>query len=662
MSSVIGSAYLDLLLNTKDIFWAGRWPPLGRMASDTALFDPLRDHRLQPDMHGRFGAVLLLEHDLARYKQWPLILDEALRLLRSDGALALRYGPSTLLTASALKHHLLAWTGGAAEPLFEHTSSDGQTQFGLRLTMPERPQPGLAGYSFALVSDGRRIAGVQSFIDSIRRLHGLERIDYEILICGPDSISDATPNWGADCRIVPDPTRFNDLGWITRKKNLCVEAAQHENLVIAHDRYALAADFLTEMAAFGADFDVLVCRQINPDGSRFPDWVTLGSAWSWTAPALLPYGEYCRHLFVNGGIMIAKRHTLCRVGWNELIFWGQAEDVELSRRFAAHGIVPRLARKVVAVSTAMRPGYMEDFESLPPAPGTYFLTQAAEARGETQAPYFRLGSEIALTASPEALCAQHGVRLGAGWQTGLAGALLDCAEGEIFLRLAKPPVDDIELLLDCTEPPERFALVGNGEPLQPWRDAARRLRACIPKSLLGKTMLRLYFRLADPATDFTLRSIELRPPVPTSFLALGDRLDFQVGGNGLALLAEGWSDAEEWGTWSIGTASVVHLPLPPAAGQDQGLEIEGMPFSLPEWPISILGLALNGTPFGHLRLDGQASFRVAIPAELLASGGPYRLAFHPQHAVSPTSIGYGVDQRELAFGLRHITYLGPRPA
>ncbi|MDP9096815.1 MAG: hypothetical protein M3N26_09755, partial [Pseudomonadota bacterium] len=237
MPSAALTPYLDSVLEAREVFWAGRWAPLARMAASTALFDPAQEHRLPSDMHGRFEVVLLLEYDLGSFKQWPLILDEALRLMRHDATLVLRYRHSPLLSPATLKHQIHCWAGGAVEPVFEQTSQDGQTQLGVRLTMPPRSRPQLADFSFALVSDGRRLGGIETFIDSVRRLQGIERIAYEILVCGPDSIAATARNWGADCRIVHDPGHFPDLGWITNKKNLCVQAAEYENILVAHDRY-----------------------------------------------------------------------------------------------------------------------------------------------------------------------------------------------------------------------------------------------------------------------------------------------------------------------------------------------------------------------------------------------------------------------------------------
>ena len=35
---------------------------------------------------------------------------------------------------------------------------------------------------------------------------------------------------------------------------------------------------------------------------------------------MVEYGDYHPHLYVNGGVMIAKRHVLQTHAWNELLF------------------------------------------------------------------------------------------------------------------------------------------------------------------------------------------------------------------------------------------------------------------------------------------------------------------------------------------------------
>ncbi|MGI4802189.1 MAG: hypothetical protein ACRYG8_50770, partial [Janthinobacterium lividum] len=332
MQKLLDTELSAMMLGLDRVFWAGNHPPLRRMASSGRIYDPDHDFRLPASLHGRFQAAMLVERDLGLMKQWPVVLDEALRLLEPDGLLAVRATTTPVVTNFEMKARLLAWTGGKIAPVSERRLEGGDVQSVFRLSMPVRPRPSLDGFSFCLISDGRRIEAIEAFARSVHAMEGIDRIGYEILVCGPASLRPVLARLGSRLRLVEDEGSFSDLGWITRKKNLLVRASGCENILIAHDRYTLATDFLACLGEFGPDFSVLTCRQETADGLRFPDWVTLGSAWSGTSPAMLPYGEYCRYLYVNGGLMIAKRDVLAKTCWYVLLFWMQAEDVELTRR------------------------------------------------------------------------------------------------------------------------------------------------------------------------------------------------------------------------------------------------------------------------------------------------------------------------------------------
>lgn len=78
------------LLGAKRIAWAGRLVPFPRFESLPEIYDAEFDFRVSGDLHRKFDLVYLVESDLAHFKQWPLILDEALRLLSDHGMIAIR--------------------------------------------------------------------------------------------------------------------------------------------------------------------------------------------------------------------------------------------------------------------------------------------------------------------------------------------------------------------------------------------------------------------------------------------------------------------------------------------------------------------------------------------------------------------------------------------
>jgi hypothetical protein len=85
-------------------------------------------------------------------------------------------------------------------------------------------------------------------------------------------------------------------------------------------------------------------------------------------------------MYVNGGALIAKRQLLVECPWNELLFWNQGEDVELTRRMKVLGITPRLAPYVVLETDEPREGYTQEF--LPPLDKDSSFLESANRRVE----------------------------------------------------------------------------------------------------------------------------------------------------------------------------------------------------------------------------------------------------------------------------------------
>ncbi len=662
MTPALDRGFFDLVIQSERIFWGGAFPPLGRLTASADIYDPGKDFRAPPELHRSFDLVMLVERDLATIKAWPMVVDEALRLLAPGGTLLLRYAQTPLLTSFALKHQLMAWTRGAVVPVMETIYAGNIAQSAFRLTGAARPAPTLASYSFGVITDGRRQGEVDRFIDSIQALAGLDDIEHEILVCAPE----------AEClrlagqphlRAIPQDKGFETEGWITRKKNQLVEAARFENLVVAHDRYTLPPDFLARMQDFGADFDVLVCAQQLANGERFPDWVTLGSEWNWTVCAMLDYDDYSRHQYINGGIMLAKREALRETPWNELLFWQQAEDVELTRRLQQRGIVPRLARHVVAVTAHARPDYLASFEILPRIADAYPLTGFLDEQGARLLPPYLIDEQVPL-AGTGATAWQRGVRLSESWVAGHDAAVWHGGgTADISLRLDHAPGIGLELTLGLKHPSGPVILEAGGRVIDTRTDAEGNLRAIVPP---GAVLQRNVLRLSMRATPHT------RLPLQATFLRFGEMWDrcvlqpdasvsFAAGQIGAATLRAGWSGSEEWGVWSVGRQSTLSLSLGYTPVEDLRLEIDAMAFTGIGGE-RVVGVSVDGIPIGcasfhpvHDTDIAEARHGFVVPHRLVGADRELRLAFHVQDAGSPLLHGTSGDPRPLGIGLRTLS-------
>jgi len=177
-------------------------------------------------------------------------------------------------------------------------------------------------FSFGILTVYEDNKQIQEVIDSIK---ALKIPEYEILLIGPktDAFKDT---------IVFDETEKE--GWITRKKNVLVDSAKYDNVVVMHDYYTFDKDWYKNFLEFGDDWDVCSNAQIMINGKRhFTDWVV------WDSPIFprytaMPYDEWSHTncMYQSGGYMIVKKDFYKKFPMNEEMTWGTAEDVEWSLR------------------------------------------------------------------------------------------------------------------------------------------------------------------------------------------------------------------------------------------------------------------------------------------------------------------------------------------
>ena len=191
-------------------------------------------------------------------------------------------------------------------------------------------------WTFGIITNGKRLDWMDQIIGSIRQ----QNIpNYEILVCG--SYYDRKEK---DFTYIPFNQR-DDKGWITRKKNILVEKARHENICIIHDRIVFDKDWFAGMKKWGDCFESMSCVQTF-EGKRAGDWVMFDpkslnfekKQIYYTAE--LDYRDWVKNGYIAGMFYIGKK-SLFRNQWNETLHWNESEDIDLSRKFLAKGILDR---------------------------------------------------------------------------------------------------------------------------------------------------------------------------------------------------------------------------------------------------------------------------------------------------------------------------------
>lgn len=135
---------------------------------------------------------------------------------------------------------------------------------------------------------------------------------------------------GAELILVEDKRRTGRLGLL---RNIGCRKTDNPIIVVIDDDIYLHDDWYAGLQKYGDDFDILSCKILNPDGSRFWDWkINIDGK-----NALLDYDKVSPDISLTGGLTIMKRRVFERVQWDEERGFYQAEDVDFTERAKAAG-------------------------------------------------------------------------------------------------------------------------------------------------------------------------------------------------------------------------------------------------------------------------------------------------------------------------------------
>lgn len=170
------------------------------------------------------------------------------------------------------------------------------------------------GYSFCIITDRREPKKLESEIESIKALNlpGYE-IDIEV---------DDTPPFG----------RTGAL------RNRVCRRARFDHIVMLDDDLIFHSDFYEGLQKFGEDYDVMVCKMLNPDGSRFYDWKVLVDGKNY----LMDYDQTDPNLSLSSGLLVMKSWVFEQVQMDESLGYYEGEDVDFSERLKKAGMRIRM--------------------------------------------------------------------------------------------------------------------------------------------------------------------------------------------------------------------------------------------------------------------------------------------------------------------------------
>ena len=317
--------------------WIGGLPQFNM---DIIDLEGSTNYRVAQKFHGQYDLVWVCEKPLNDYHclSWKIILDEAVRLLKQIGKLVVKFRQTTHFTTPMLKSFLGRNINLDVKLDYEYNDKD-YYNIVFVITRLNFEIYHAKTWTFAMLTNGQKDDVVLKFLESIRNN---ELSKSQIIISGPKKeIYDKY-----DVEYL-DLSKYRDDKYaeISRKKNDIVKMAKGANILIAHDRYFLDNNFFIDFENYGYDFDFLAIRQKSITSKKdFPSYCyTYGLNLSWSHPGVntclnqLPESTY-----INGGLMVFKTNTIKQIGFNNLLFWNQQEDVEITRKFQECSIIPRV--------------------------------------------------------------------------------------------------------------------------------------------------------------------------------------------------------------------------------------------------------------------------------------------------------------------------------
>jgi hypothetical protein len=193
----------------------------------------------------------------------------------------------------------------------------------------------MTGISFCITTSGSNDVELQQVIDSIVALNIPK---YEVLFVGGLTTTIETTERIKHVPFDEDQkTHIIVAGmpgrWTTRKKNLAVELSQYEICIIQHDHTVFDPNWYIEFEKFGTHWDICVHQHLMYNGAR-------GSGWRVDAFPGLPRGcmipydidAFVPFMGIQGNYACVKRTRWLEEPLDENRLWGQAEDMEWSKR------------------------------------------------------------------------------------------------------------------------------------------------------------------------------------------------------------------------------------------------------------------------------------------------------------------------------------------
>lgn len=125
--------------------------------------------------------------------------------------------------------------------------------------------------------------------------------------------------------------------------------------------------------------------------------------------------------------------------------------------------------------------------------------------------------------------------------------------------------------------------------------------------------------------------------------------------NERGILISGWAYPESWGAWSIADKAMLSLPKP--EGNAKSLVLEARALISNKYPEQLVKVIINGKLRSSATLAKEDGNLILIPLEATDfSNKRFIVELLLPNLISPSTLGIGKDDRQLAIGLKSALY------
>lgn len=340
----------------KKNIWFGLSAPL---KVDFFDFGRYKNFRAPAELHGTYDVAWLYENNILSYAYWKLLLDEAVRLLKPNGFLIIRALDNADGTIWEIKSILDRSPLLECRLDYQIKLGDGSSVMIFSLNRKYIYSYTNKNWTIGILTNGMKNQNVINLVQDFAHIQEKRKIEF--IIVGP---------------YIKELEEYNvtyinlnysdDLPRISEKKRLIMRQAKFENIAIFHDRYKVNSDFFNGFDLFGYDFEFVTIAQSYETGEFFPGYAGLPERKKrWQRP-MFDINNNTLHdgHFINGGLMVLKKHLCENLNFNGLLLHNEAEDVELTYQLMDNGIMPRYNMFSSAVTIGITPKHTETFQQI----------------------------------------------------------------------------------------------------------------------------------------------------------------------------------------------------------------------------------------------------------------------------------------------------------